>query len=298
MEVNFFPIRFPNQEMPFWVGTRDKDQKLSSSERLLDPRSDDPVRRTVFVGEGAAGQGYEEMAFVPHDLPPGIVHAHLQVGLTAGFGELGYRTVPLQLGLRCFSVNDETRSKTVPEFIRVLQGVELRTDYMGVGPNRLYGCFVTPRALVEFRDGLADSSVSKAAEGHTVQFKNNESYNRGRLVAVDHERLLATIASGENEFEIALDDVVVPGDSKIVSRYCQLAGRQDEANRVYVAGQIANFRLSAQGKRNRRWLAQQYEYLRNWLLNVSKAGYMRFPWPRSDEQLTLDVRPVEAGKAA
>lgn len=284
--------------MPFWVRTRDRDEPLTRSERLLEPRSTDTPRRTVFVGEEAADGGFERTLLVPHDLPPGVVHAHLQVGLAAGLSELGYRVLPLHLGLRCFSSADEIRNKSTPEFIRVLRGIEARMDFMGVGPGRLFGCFVTPRALVEFREGLADPSVARAATGHTVQFRNRGSFARGRLLAADSQRAIATVASRDEEFEIPFDDIVVPGDNTVVSRYCELAGHNDEASHVYVAGQIANFRLSPHGKRNRRWLAQQYEYLRSWLLNVSKAGHVRFPWPRSDDQLTLDVRPAEAGKAA
>lgn len=298
MEINFFPIGFPNREMPFWTNTRGRDDRLSKDERLLEPKAKGPTRKTVLVGEGPPPPGFDEARLDPRELPPGIVQLHIQAGLAQGFRDLGYRVVPLQLGLRCFAPDDELQNGAVPDFIRVVRGVELRVDHLGVRPDRTPGCFVAPRALVEFRFGLDDLSVAEAAENRIVSFKHDNTYWRGRLVRVDRERSNATVASGDDEIEVALDEVLVPGDAKIVSRYCQLSRRGDEAGRVYVAGQIANFRLSPQGKRNRRWLAQQYEYLRNWLLTSSKAGYVRFPWPRSDDQLTLSVRPSEAHEAA
>ena len=300
MKINFFPVEHLPSILPFWTRTRDHRDPLAEHERLLNPdrARESTERPVVFVGDANTPLSeYARSNRSYHQVPPRIVLYYILVGLAQFFRKQGLRVIVPKFGLRCYNPAHELTNELVPRFIQVLRGVEIQPDFIGIGDDRIFGFFVTTRALIEFRAGLGDRAVAEAAHNARVAFKMNCGQGHGRLARVDHKRSIAAIQLRDREIEIPLDRVSVPGNSKIVARYCDLVQKPDAARRVYVAGQIANFRVSASGKRERRWLARQDEHVRKWLYGMSRADSVRFNWPWSEHQLTFSCLPKEARKS-
>jgi len=285
----------PDAPLPFLTREREPGEALAPDERVwsIDDRTSKTSSKAILVSErGADHSEYVQEDFLPITAPPGVMKALLECGLQSAFGRNGRLTVRHKLTLSAFDPTEIIR-KDIPDFLILRKGVEFRADHLSFQGRRLYGFFVSIRARQEFQIGLDDPHLVAAATGSKIYYDVAGNSLPGVLLNVNGGSAEVE-GVDEGTQAIPISDIRVPAARNIVQRYGELTHQTQVVKSALLAAQVANSRLTPNGQKNRRWLADQYEYIGSWLIRASQGGQIRITWPNSKQVLYLNTKPYEA----
>jgi hypothetical protein len=227
------------------------------------------------------------------ELDPGIVKPLTSLGLQDSLQQKGLEIEINPIG---FLAKEGTAVSSIPlpPEISLHRAMRFRPDHLVVQGRRLYGFFVSPHTKLAFANGLdADEALNAALIGDRVSVVREGVTISGDLESTDYRAGSAVISRVSERLDVRLKDVVPRATPGAIARYLRILGKPDEARSVRLAPQVANFRLSANGQRNRRWLMQQYQYVCSWLVSKSESGRLRFKWPYSETEIYVNAEAIK-----
>jgi hypothetical protein len=191
-----------------------------------------------------------------------------------------------------FSASKPNHTFTDLPHVLFRRGVEFRADHLTATRQRLYGFFVDVHVRRLLSIGLEDSSVAEAATNDWVHVKADAGSFGGKLVSVEPAAKRAVIDAQGTQLTVPYSDVVIPASSRVLRALSQTTGR-NLVGEASLRAQKLSYRLLENGQRNRSWLADRYEKVREWLVSASQFGRIDLAWPNSDIRLALKTRPIQ-----
>jgi hypothetical protein len=310
LRLNFFAVWLPEDEqpLPLWVRPRSAGAKLESFEQeliLTPPQSEraapatvgtpSPLSLSVAVGPFDGEFRQDAYRVEPHkvrEILPSIVKRLVSSGLEQALAEKGLHIESDPMGFACFDPN-LTPDSPMPEAVTLRKGAQFRRDHLVVRGRRIYGFFISPVTRLFFQKLLTeDEALGRAIEGERVDATLDGRVQSADLLSIDFAAKQARVVFELQEYQIPLERVHARATTRAVGRYFELIGRSADARLVRLAPQIANYRLLPSGQRNRRWLAQQYEFVSSWLVGKSESGRLQFQWPQSSTELYVQTEAL------
>ncbi len=304
LRLNFFSVWLPEDELPLplLVRRRSDGVKLEYFERELTltplqiELAASPTAQTVSattplaVAVGPFNEGFRQDAYRVEshrvrEILPSIVKRLVSSGLERALAGHGLKIEPDPMGFSCFDPS-LTPDSPMPEAVTLRKGAQFRMDHLVVRGRRIYGFFISPVTRLYFKEQLTEDEVlGRALQGERVDAILDGRVQSADLLSIDFSAKKAKVVFELQEHEIPLDLVHARATTRAIGRYFDLIGKSADARLVRLAPQIANYRLLSNGQRNRRWLAQQYEFVSSWLLAKSESGRLKFQWPESSIEL-------------
>lgn len=299
IEINYFPVEFPNGKLPFWIRKLKPDEKLRPEERLFRLAGKPTVQgESVAVlceGEKPSAE-YSCAEYDPVAVKPFVVSMILESSLRVAMHELGYIVDRGKTGTRFFDPKRQFHS--VPDYVTVLRGLEFRADTLRQKNELAHGFFVSTTSRVMFSKNIEDLTIAKLALNRSVVAEADGSTFHGVLTAFDSQKKLATVSSLKHTKQYPAAKVFLQGNAANIMAYCRTTRRTGEARKAILAGQFANYRVIPSGMKNPNWLRNQYEAVSTWLDAISGSGAISVKWLFSPYVFTIKTRPVCASLEA
>jgi len=293
IEINFYQIKFPPGNLPFWTRQVAAGEKLRFGERFWGLRGEkrDENNRVAVLVDGTPSADYTQREEEPNKVSPFLIKIALEASLRKKLRGLDYLVNMEKTSTAFF--HRERRYLGAPDFLTVLRGFECRGDTIEVQNGLIYGYFISTRSRVTFSKSLDDPAMAKLAVDRSVLVQEGTETYHGHLAKVDHASRKATIAVGSQTKDFPMKHVFLQGNSPNITAYCSVTKRQSEARKAILAGQFANDRLGMGGTKNPRWLRNQAENVSIWLDKLSVQGVVPIEWAFGAPVLSLETRPSE-----
>lgn len=293
LEINFFPVALP-ESLPVYFRRLSEEDRPLLSERRWGTNTTEARQKAVLVDVvDEVGRQYEAMPSTVVELSPSVVRSLLTNGLIRKLASTGYYVERNRLSFTCCRIQD-ILTYNLPDCLMLRRGVEFWVDHLNTQHGRrLYGFFISPSVKQRFRFGLENPNLARSAIGERVNVRLNGVHVSAKLVEVPNGSELVTVAMNDNVLAINIRDIEVPASSSIVRRFQAITGGRDLSQLLREQVQMSSFSYSSQGRKNRRWVADQHNYVGKWLVQTSEYGLIRFPWLGSSVECHLQTRPTE-----